>query len=94
MKWINNYEINGTIKRKQGSGRNKITTIGNDNLIIDIIKKDNDSSINDIKNELEENNILISRSTIHRRLAHNVFIYKFPIKKPLLTVNHRKYRLD
>ena len=94
MKWINNYQKNNDIKRKEGSGRKKITSLKVDELIIDIIKKDNDLSVKEIKNILEEDNdIILSYSTIYRRLIDNNFIYKFPIKKPLLTDEHKKKRL-
>ena len=94
MKWIKNYGKNKNIERKEGSGRKKITSFNDDNFIIELVKKDNDVSIKDIKNKLEDNNILISKSTIHRRLIENDYSYKFPIKKPFLTENHRKNRLE
>ena len=90
LRWIRNYEKNNNIQRKSGSGRNKITSIENDNLIVEIVKKDNDLSIKEIKNKLEENGIIISKTTIHRKLLDNDFSYRFPTKKPLLTEDHKK----
>ena len=90
MLWINNYEKNNSIERKIGSGRKKITTIDEDNYVIDIIENNNDFSLSDIKNTLEEENIILSIPTIYRRLIENEYVYKFPIKKPLLTDDHKK----
>ena len=90
MLWINSYSKNNNIERKKGSGRKKITSIDEDDYIIDIIENNNDFSLSDIKNTLNEENIILSISTIHRRLLENEYVYKFPIKKPLLTDDHKK----
>ena len=94
MNWINTYEKTGNIKRKIGSGRKNITMPSEDEIIINIVKEDNDLSIKDIKNMLEEYNIIVSNTTIYRRLINNDFVYKFPIKKPLLTDIHKEKRLQ
>lgn len=94
MKWINNYEKNNNIQRKKGSGRKHITSLEDNKIIINVIKMDNDLSVREIKNILEKKGIIISHSTIHRILTDNDFIYKFPIKKPLLTEKHKKNRLE
>lgn len=94
MKWINSYEKNNNIERKEGSGRKKITLREDDEFIIDVIKKDNDLSIGEIKNILKENDIMVSKSTVRRRLIDNNFVYKFPIKKPFLTEKHKENRLE
>ena len=94
MLWIRNYEINKNVDRKEGAGRKKITSIDDDN-IVNLIKENDDLTIKEIKNILEEeNNIMISSSTVRRRLLDNNFSYRFPIKKPLLTENHKKKRLE
>jgi transposase len=90
MYWIHNYDKNRDIKRKEGSGRKRKTSIEGDNDIIDIIQDNDDLSLVDIKNTLEENNIMISISTIYRRLIENDYVYKFPIKKPFLIEEHKK----
>ena len=93
MKWINIYEKTGNIKRKIESGRKNITSSEEDKIIIDSVRADNDLSINEIKNMLEGHNIVISETTIYRRLVNNGFSYKLPIKKPLLTEIHKQKRL-
>lgn len=42
-----------------------------DKIIIDIIKEDNDLTIDNIKNKLETKKIFLSNSTIRRRLINN-----------------------
>ena len=94
MKWINYYKKNNNVDRKKGSGGIKLTSSDDDELIINIIKKDNDLSIIGIKNILEEKDIKISKPTIYRRLIDNNFSCKFPIKKPFLSNDHKKKRLE
>jgi transposase len=94
MKWINNYARNKNIERKKGSGRKKITSSEEDKSIFDTAKKNNDLSIVEIKNILEEKDIIISVTTVYRRLINENFSYKFPIKKPFLTDDHKKKRLE
>ncbi len=93
MKWINRYRNTNTVKRKKGSGGRKVTSNAEDKIIIDLINKDNDLSINELKTILEGNDIYTSYSTIYKRLIDNNYIHKFPIKKPVLTEIHRKNRL-
>ena len=90
MNWINNYEKNDNVDRKKGSGRKRITSNEDDICIVDIIENNNDLCLSDIKNILKENDINVSIETIRRRLIENEYVYKFPIKKPLLTENHKK----
>ncbi len=90
MFWINNYAKNNNIERKIGSGRQKITSIDEEEYIIDIIEDNNDFTLADIKDILNEEDITLSTSTIRRRLIENEYVYKFPIKKPLLTDDHKK----
>ena len=94
MKWINNYQLYENISRKKGSGRKKITSFIDNENIISIIKENNDLTIREITNMAEKININVSKSTIHRILINNDFIYKFPFKKPLLTETHKKNRLE
>jgi transposase len=94
MNWINNYEQYGNIERKKESGGKRKTSIENDHDIINIVKENNDLSLTDIKNTLESENIKISVSTVYRRLIENDYVYKFPIKKPFLTEEHKKKRLE
>ena len=94
MFWINKYQKDKNINRKKGSGRKEKTSINEDNRIIDIIEKNNDLSLIDIKNILEDSYIFISKQTIYRRLIGNEYIHKFPIKNPFLTEDHKKKRLE
>jgi transposase len=94
MKWLNHYEKTKNINRTEGSGGKNKFSFEIDEYIMKIIKTDNDLSIREIKDVLEEKNIMISKSTVHNKLIDNDFIYKDPIKKPLLTKQHRENRLN
>ena len=90
MTWINKFQKDNNIERKEGSGRKRKTSDSEDSYIINIIDRNNELSLMDVKNNLKEQNIIISIPTIHRRLIENDYVYKFPIKKPLLTEDHKK----
>jgi transposase len=90
MLWINTYAKNKNVRRKEGSGNSRITTIDDDDIILDIIRNDDEKTLTEIKNLLEEQNIFVSITTIYRRLIENEYSYKFPIKKPFLTDDHKK----
>ena len=90
MAWINKFQKDNNIERKKGSGRKKKTSDSEDACIMDIINKNNELALMDIKDNLEEKNIIISIPTIHRRLIENDYVYKLPIKKPLLTEEYKK----
>ena len=91
--WINRYNLEKNVNRKEGSGRPKKTSIYEDNKIINIIKSDKRATCKKIKKELENENIILSESTIANRLNNNGFIYKKPVCKPLLSDEHKTTRL-
>jgi transposase len=90
MAWINKFQKDNTIERKKGSGRKRKTSDSEDEYIMDIINENNELALIDIKNNLEEADIMISIPTIHRRLIENDYVYKLPVKKPLLTEDYKK----
>ena len=92
-KWINRYTKNESIKRLSGSGRKRKTTKDDDLIIIKSIDDTKIVTVDDININLKINNINISNSTIKNRLKEENYIYRNPIKKPLLTENHKQLRL-
>jgi len=61
-----------------------------DDFIINLIENNDNLCLTDIKNILEDNDIILSMETIRSRLIENNYVYKSPIKKPLLTEAHKK----
>jgi transposase len=90
--WIQRYKDQKNVERKEGSGRKRITSEEEDELIINEVKKNNLLTTSEIENNIKE--ILdVSQSTINRRLCEYGYDYKKPQKRPLLTVNQKYYRL-
>lgn len=89
-RWISRYEINKTINRKSGSGRNKKTSIEQDKIIINELKNNKYYTAANIQNQIKLKNINISIPTIRNILNENDFKYEIPSTKPLLTDEHKK----
>jgi transposase len=94
FRWIDRYIRNDNVNRKEGSGRKPKTSSDEDDIIIDIVRKNNNFSIKEIKNLAEKNFIFVSKSTIYRILHKYDYVYKNPIKKPFLTDKHKKNDLS
>ena len=92
-RWLNRYSKTDNMKRHEGSGRKPNDIDDKDLIIIDEIKKNNNTTIREIKNVFDDKNIKISIGTIHNKLVKNDFVYKNPINKPLLTNQHKINRL-
>ena len=59
MRWLNKYNKDNNICRKEGSGRKNITSNKQDNKIIDIIINENDLTIHEINVKLQKKNFFI-----------------------------------
>jgi transposase len=93
-RWNNRYTKTGSINRLRGSGRKRKTTHEEDLIVLNNIPTFNKViTIDDIKNNLIKDNINLSNTSIINRLKENDYIYRNPIKKPLLTTKHKQLRL-
>jgi transposase len=93
MRWINRYNNTGSISRKKRTGDKKITTVETDKFILNLMNSKK-FKLSSLKNELNKSNIIISKTTIWRRLKDNDYIYGKYINKPLLTEKQKKTRLE
>lgn len=92
--WVSRYKENKIIEEKNKSGRPRKTTSIEDKKIIDIVLNSNViMTSDDIVNQLNTENINISKNTVINRLTEKSLIYGKTIKKPLLTNNHKQLRL-
>lgn len=91
--WINRYYNDNSINTKKNTGRKKITSVVQDKLIIATAKSNtNIKSINiaeKIKNE-----VIVSKSTICRRLKESNIVYGNFCRKPALTEAQKEARLN
>lgn len=92
-KWIQKYKEDENVSRKKGSGRNRKTTLEQDNDIVNEIKNNNLLTAENIKDNLAEKQINISTRTVINRLNELGFSYKKPLTKPFLTEIHKDKRL-
>lgn len=83
MRWIDRYSRNNNVARKEGTGGKNKTSTKDDEYIIDIVKKNNNFSLKEIKNLIEKKNIFVSIATIYRILREHDFVYKKPCRKTI-----------
>ena len=92
---IAKYQQDGSYTDKKRTGRPRVTTAREDNLMRRIVVRSPTSSINKIRAELMRRGRRISHMTVSRRLSKefNLKSYK-PAKKPRLTVAMKAKRLQ
>lgn len=91
--WLKRYIETNNLERKK-TIRSKKTTKEEDNMIINIIEKNEKFNLQKIKNQLNDNNIVISKTTIWRRLINNNYVNGNYLNKPKLTELQRIKRLE
>ena len=75
------------------SGRPRETTPKQDKKILSLANKELFATSGDIEDSLKKKGPKISQRTIRRRLRESRAKYSLPMSKPLLSEDHRKYRL-
>jgi transposase len=92
---LKNYKKNKILGgHKPGAGRKRITTKYDERIMKRMIDQNRFTTVIDLKNNLQESNINISRATVHRRIKELKFSSYKAKSKPLLTLKQRKKRLD
>ena len=93
MLWINRYNETGNIERKKRFDCNKCTDYDEDLLIINMSKEHEKFNVQYLKNQLNNLGIIISKTTIWRRLKEINYEYGRYILKPKLTEKQKEKRL-
>jgi transposase len=91
--WVKVYDETGDVQEIIRSGRPKSTSSKEDEVIKNLVISQPESSTANVSTELKSIGIIVSASTIRRRLASSGIVYSRPISKPLLSKNHRIQRL-
>jgi transposase len=94
IKWIKCFKKTGDVLDQPHPGRPFKTTPHQDQLIVSMAKSPNQPSTRKISQQLKERGINISRKVVLSRLHESGLKYTYPLKKPLLSVQHCKYRLS
>jgi len=94
--WRNRFLQTGEMKRQEGSGRPRSTTLREDRLIKRRCLQDRRLSAIDIRRTLRarDDKPLASVWTVRRRLVAAGLRARIPVKKPLLTQYHKNMRLE
>ena len=94
-RWLARGNETKDLSDRPRQGRSRVTTAEDDQLIVDMVQQDVDEGItsNQIQQELQHQDVNISRSTVQRRLGEAGFNYSRPLSKPLLSQQHQRYRL-
>ena len=90
---IHRYQETGNIQDEEGRGRKRKTSEREDLDIISIVEKSRDSTLVEISTAMNQQGVDISYSTVRRRLNEEGLYKLQPLKKPLLSDNHRENRL-
>ena len=94
MLWSQRKNETGSIDRKKGSGRPRITDADEDKKIVEIIKEQKENiNIDNVQKNLKEHEIIISNDTLYRRFKENDYVYRYPNIKPILSEKHKQARL-
>jgi transposase len=92
---LKKFQETGSIERKKGSGRGRVTSARDDRLIKKIVSRDRFLTAPEIHAEVQSTSTsTFSVKTVSRRLLEHGFQARSPAKKPLLTDKMKKARLD
>lgn len=91
--WFDRYKETGDVIDIPKSGRKRKTSKEQDEMIVDLMEKNLDSSVNEIQPILKKQGIELSNSTINRRIKEAGLWYGRPLSKPLLSERHMEMRL-
>ncbi|CAF1490336.1 unnamed protein product [Rotaria sordida] len=82
-------------KDLSGRGRPRVTIAEDDQLIVDLVQQDVDEGITSkqVQQELQHQGVNVSLRTVQHGLVEAGFSYSRPLSKPLLSEQHRRYRL-
>ncbi len=91
--WLNRWEETKDLFDRPRSGAPRITTVKQDQMIVNMALDEMNATSKTIKDELENSGVTVSQLTIRRRLNDAGLKYSKPLSKPLLTEWHRQQRL-
>ncbi|XP_039537119.1 uncharacterized protein LOC120485411 [Pimephales promelas] len=87
-------ERTGELSNTKRPGRPRKTTVLDDRRILSLVKKTPFTTVNQIKNTLQEVGVCVSKSTIKRRLHQSKYRGFTTRCKPLVSLKYRKARLQ
>lgn len=88
------YQETGSLRRRAGQGRKRKTTLRQDRFIVNIALRRRTSTARDLKNDLRRaTGVLVSDQTARNRLREYGLNSRRPVRKPRLTLAHRRARL-
>jgi transposase len=93
IRWLKRYAETGTLKIKSRNRKNK-TSINEDNVLYNIANNKIKFRLESLKKDLNDENILISKSTIWRRLKKKDYLFGKGILKPKLSEKQKEERLN
>lgn len=88
------FQQEGNLHDHPRSGRKKVTTVQDDRMISRMVMKDRRISSVSIANALNRSGVKVSARTVRDRLFRNGLKARIPRRKPYLTVEQRKRRVE
>lgn len=93
-KWVKRYRETGDVLEEEKAPKNRATTAKQDDMIIDTVEQHCDESIPRIYGRLVDKGLTCSVETIRNRIKEAGIEHLAPLKKPMLTEEHRANRLQ
>ena len=92
--WVNRWKETGGVEDKPGRGMERVTTQKQDSFIVSAAISQPETSATKISNALSKRGVVVSPTTVRRRLKETGFQYGYPLSKPLLKEVHLEKRLQ
>ena len=86
--WVNRRKETGGVEDKPGRGMERVTTQKQDSFIVSAAISQPETSATKISNALSKRGVVVSPTTVRRRLKETGFQYGYPLSKPLLKEVH------
>jgi transposase len=90
--WVARWKETKDLSDECRTGRSRVTTIKQDDKILNIAVNNETVTSHEIQGKMEEKGVNISARTVRRRLKEAGGKYNLPILKPLLSDKHQKQR--
>jgi transposase len=92
--WLKRWTQTKDLSDQICKSRKRATTKKQDKMIVALAERDDCLNLTEIRNSLKQKGVVISNSTVRRRLLESGGKWELPIQKPLLSTKHRKNRLS
>jgi transposase len=92
--WLKRWTQTKDLSDQICKSRKRATTKKQDQMIVALAERNDSLNLTEIRNSLKRKGVVISKSTVQRRLLESGGKWAPPVQKPLLSTKHRNIRLS